>query len=465
MLRTTIEQPPHRGTAKRVLPRLRTLNPLSSVLAFGRDPLGFLTALTNEYGDIVQFRLLHLPIVVLNHPDFVKRVLLDNHANYDKDNLIFRLLRPILGLGLVTNVGGKAWLRQRRLIQPAFHRGRIAAMGRLMTGITSARLQDWEAYADRGQVIDVAEEMTLLTLQIVSRALFSFDMSDRASAFGGAFAETNRVLTAFARFPFPPLTFPTPSHLRLWKAVRGMDAVAYGLIRERRERGEDTGDLLSMLLLARDEETGEGMSDQQVRDEVMTALLAGHETSANALSWAWYLLAAHPEVEDRLHAELDTLLAGRLPTVEDLPRLAYLRSVVEETLRLYPPTWQLMRRAIGEDEIGGYRIPAGTTLFWSQYLLHRHAAFWREPERFDPERFAPDQVAERHRYAHMPFGTGPRMCIGAGFAMTEIMLILATIAQRYRLLLASQQTVEPLATLALRPRHGVPVCLVRRCVE
>lgn len=458
----TTEQPPQGGIERLALPRLRTLNPLSSALAFGRDPLGFLTALTREYGDIVQFRLLHLPIVVLNHPDFIKRVLLDNHANYDKEVFVFRLLRPILGLGLVTNVGGEGWLRQRRLMQPAFHRGRIAAMGRLMTEITLARLQLWEAQAACDEVLDVAEEMMQLTLQIVSRALFNFDMSDRASAFGGAFAQTNRELTRFARFPFPPLDVPTPSHLRLWAATRRMDTVAYGLIRERRERGEDTGDLLSMLLLARDEETGEGMSDQQVRDEVMTALLAGHETSSNALSWAWYLLAAHPEVEARMHAELDTMLAGRLPTVEDLPRLPYLHMVIEEALRLYPPTWQLMRRAIGEDEIGGYRIKAGTTLFWSQYLLHRHAAFWQDPERFDPERFAPDQVALRHRYAHMPFGTGPRMCIGASFAMTEILLILATIAQRYRLLLASQQAVEPLATLALRPRHGVPVRLVRR---
>jgi len=458
----TTEQPPQGGTEGLALPRLRTYDPLGSALAFGRDPLGFLTALTREYGDIVQFRLLHLPIVVLNHPDFIKRVLLDNHANYDKDNLIFRLLRPILGLGLVTNVGGEAWLRQRRLIQPAFHRSRIAAMGRLMTEITSARLQHWGAYADRTQVIDVAEEMTLLTLQIVSRALFSFDMSDRASAFGGAFAETNRVLTAFARFPFPPLTFPTPSHLRLWAATRRMDAVAYGLIRERRNRGEDTGDLLSMLLLARDQETGEGMSDQLVRDEVMTALLAGHETSSNALSWAWHLLSTHPEVEARVYAELDTKLAGRVPGVEDLPQLPYLHMVIEEVLRLYPPTWQLMRRAIGEDEIGGFRIKAGTTLFWSQYLLHRHPVFWEQPEAFDPERFGPEQVASRHRYAHIPFGTGPRMCIGASFAMTEIALILATIAQRYRLLLASQQAVEPLATLALRPRHGIPVRLVRR---
>jgi cytochrome P450 len=209
----TTEQHARGGAQRRALPRLRTYHPLGSALAFGRDPLGLLTALTREYGDIVQFRLLHLPIVVLNHPDFIKRVLLDNHANYDKDNLIFRLLRPILGLGLVTNVGGEGWLHQRRLMQPAFHRSRIAAMGRLMTDLTLARLQCWEARAERLQALDIAEEMMLLTLQIVSQALFSFDMSDRASAFGGAFAETNRVLTAFARFPFPPLTFPTPSHL------------------------------------------------------------------------------------------------------------------------------------------------------------------------------------------------------------------------------------------------------------
>ncbi len=450
----------HRPTLK-AIPRLRA-TPLSSTLAFQRDPLGFLSTLVRQYGDIVQFRLLHLPVVVINHPDFIRQVLQENYNNYDKDVFVFRLLRPIMGSGLVTNVGGEGWLRQRRLMQPAFHRQRVANLGKLMTDLTLERLQCWESPATEGQSINVAEEMMHLTLQIVSRSLLSVDISDQSDVFGNAFAETNRVLSGFARFPFPPLNFPTPSHLRLWGAIRRMDKIASSIIQHRRQTNEDLGDLLSLLVAAIDEETGEGMSDQQLRDEVMTILLAGHETSASTLAWVWSLLSLHPDVEHRLHSELDSVLAGRVPTTDDLSLLPYARMVVEETVRLYPPTWQLMRRACKEDVIGGYRIPAGTTLFWSQYLLHRHPAFWSDPERFDPDRFLDEHVAERDRFAYAPFGGGPRMCIGSSFAMTEILLILAIIAQKYRLVLDPQQHVEPIARLALRPKNGVFVRLVRR---
>jgi cytochrome P450 len=450
----------HSPTLK-AIPCLRA-TPLSSTLAFQRDPLGFLTALVHEYGDIVQFRLLHLPVVVINHPNFVRQVLLENFNNYDKDVFMFSLLRPAMGDGLITSVGGESWLRQRRLMQPAFHRRRIANLGKLMTDLTLERLQYWEARVTQGQSIDMTEEMRHLTLQIVSKSLFSIDISDQSSVFGNAFAEANHLLAAFARFPFPPLNFPTPSHLRLWGAIRRMDKIAFGIIQQRRQINEDLGDLLSLLVAAKDEETGEGMSDQQLRDEVMSFLIAGHETSTDALSWVWYLLSQYPDVEHRLHSELDSVLAGRVPTTDDLPLLPYTRMVVDESIRLYPPVWQLMRRAREEDVIDGYRIPAGMTLFWSQYLLHRHPAFWSDPERFDPDRFLDEHVAKRDRFAYAPFGGGPRICLGSNFAMTEMLLILATIAQKYRLVLDPPQHLEPVASMALRPKNGVSVRLVRR---
>jgi cytochrome P450 len=347
-------------------------------------------------------------------------------------------------------------------MQPAFHRKRIANLGKLMTDLTLERLQYWEAQVTQGQSIDMTEEMRHLTLQIVSKSLFSIDISGQSSVFGNAFAEANHLLAAFARFPFPPLDFPTLSHLRLWGAIRRMDKIAFGIMQQRRQTNEDLGDLLSLLVAAKDEETGEGMSDQQLRDEVMSFLIAGHETSTDALSWVWYLLSQYPDVEHRLHSELDSVLADRVPTTDDLPLLPYTRMVVDESIRLYPPVWQLMRRAREEDVIDGYRIPAGTTLFWSQYLLHRHPAFWSDPERFDPERFLDEHAAKRDRFAYAPFGGGPRICLGSNFAMTEMLLILATIAQKYRLVLDPPQHLEPVASMALRPKNGFSVRLVRR---
>lgn len=259
--------------------------------------------------------------------------------------------------------------------------------------------------------------------------------------------------------PFPPLSVPTPRNRRINAAIHTLDAIVQGLIQERRQRAIERGDVLSLLLLARDEETGQGMSDQQVRDEVMTLLFAGHETTSNLLAWTWFLLATHPEVEQRLQAELDAVLGGRLPTVEDLAHLPYGHRVLEETLRLYPPAWSLARKALVDDKVGGYVLPASTIILMSPYVTHRHPAFWEEPERFDPDRFTPERVAVRPRYAYFPFGGGPRQCIGNTFALMEAHLILATVAQRYRLRLVPDHPVEPQALLTLRPRDGLPMLL------
>ena len=422
-----------------------------------RAPLQFLTELTRTYGDIAFVRFLVWPVYMVNHPDFIKQVLQEHHRIYNKDNFDYRLLRPLLGNGLLTNAGA-SWLHQRRLIQPTFHRQRLAAFGSLMTGATEAMLVRWERYAERGGVLDVADEMMRLTLRIIGQALFSLDLSAQATTVRQALRSANDYLSA----PFPPLFVPTPRNRRLQATLRRLDALVYDLITARRQSQQDLPDLLSVLLEVRDEETGEGMSDRQVRDEVITLLLAGHETTAVALSWTWYLLAQNRECEQRLHAEVDAVLGGRLPTVEDLPALPYCRMVIEEAMRLYPPAWSFSRNAVVQDELGGYPISPGSMILLCPYTTHRHPAFWEQPEVFDPLRFTPERVAARPYYAYFPFGGGPRLCIGSAFAMMEAHLILATVAQRYRLCLETDVRVEPEPLITLRPRGGLPMLLATR---
>jgi cytochrome P450 len=439
----------------------RSLNPLESTLAFRRSPLQFLSELHRKYGDVVRFTLFIWPTVFINHPDHIKYVLQGNHRNYDKDVLMFRISRPLVGNGLVSAVGGNDWLRQRRLVQPAFHHRRIAALGTLMTDATNAMLQRWQTYACERQVFDVAKEMTNLTLQIVSKSLFNVDVSSEANTLRQAFLQTNAFLVEYFSIPFPPLFIPTTRNRRFCSAIQTAEAIVYEIIRDRRQQQEDRGDLLSMLLDAVDE-NGQGMNDKQLRDEVITLLAAGHETSANALTWTWYLLTQHPEVEERLHAELNQVLAGRIPTVEDLSQLNYTRMILEEAMRLYPPVWMLMRRAIQDDEIGGYHVPANSYILWSPYIAHRHPDFWEKPEQFYPEHFSIEYSAKRPRHAYMPFSSGPRICIGNTFAMTEMQLILATIVQQYKVSLAPGYHVELEPLFTLHPKNGVLVSIERR---
>jgi cytochrome P450 len=411
--------------------------------------------LAQQYGDVSTFKLINLPVVVISHPDYVQRVLQKNNTNYDKDVFLFNVTKAFLGNGLVTSVGGESWLRQRRLMQPAFHRQRIAAMGSVITDAAVQLLERWGVKAQQDQVLNVEEAMTDLTLKIVGETLFSMDVSGASDSFGQAYAEINRALTNYLRFPLIPLSWPTPQGQRYRRAIETLNEISYSIIRQRRESGEDKGDLLSMMLQARDEATGEGMNDLQLRDEVMTLLFAGHETSANALTWTWVLLAQHPDVEARLHEELEKVLSGRVPTMADLPNLPYTRMILEESMRLYSPSWQVMRRAIQDDEFGDYHIPANTIIFWSQYVVHRHPAIWENPEQFDPLRFSPEAVKARHSYAYIPFSGGPRICIGNNFALAEMQLILATIAQRYKLRLApGSPAIEPVALLTLHPNHA-----------
>ncbi len=330
-----------------------------------------------------------------------------------------------------------------------------------MTDATVTMLDQWQDFATREQPLDIAAEMLRLTLRIVGQTLFHIDLSDKTHIVGQAVTTVNKLHSDYMYAPFPPLHIPTPRNRRLQVSYRALDQVVRGIITNRRSHNTDTGDLLSMLLLARDEETGQGMDDQQVRDEVITLLIAGYETVSTALTWTWYLLSQYPDVERQLHTELDTVLGGHLHMVEHLPRLSYTRMVLEEALRLYPPAWIFGRKAIAEDEIGGYFIPANSMIVLSPYMTHRHPAFWGNPEVFEPERFTPERSAGRPHYAYFPFGGGPRVCIGNNFALMEMQLILATVAQRYKLRLVPGHTVEPEALLSLHPRYGLPMMLER----
>ncbi len=423
-----------------------------------RDPLGFLSAMARQYGDIVHGRFIFWPFYLIIHPDDVKRVFHENYGNYNKDTFAYQAMRPFLGQGLITN-DGDFWLKQRRLMQPAFHRKRLDSFGQLMSEATLAMLDRWHRQAQREQPLDIAHEMMRLTLRIIGQALFSIDLTDETDALSLSITRMCKLTTESISSPPIPLSIPTRRNRSIKTTMRTLDAMMDGIISERRKLRTETGDLLSMLLEARDEETGDRMNDRQLRNEVISLLFAGHETTANALTWTWYLLSQHPEVERRLHVELDEVLAGQRPSLERLPHLPYSRMVLDEALRLYPPVHAANRKAVAADELAGYHIPANSIIAVCPYLTHRHPAFWEQPERFDPERFTPQRAAGRPQYAYFPFFGGPRMCIGKDFALMEAQLVLATVAQHYQLRLVPGHLVESEPLLTLRPRGGLPMTL------
>ncbi|MFO0950639.1 MAG: cytochrome P450 [Isosphaeraceae bacterium] len=370
-----------------------------------------------------------------------------------------RSAKPSLGEGLLTSEG-EFWRRQRRLAQPAFHRERINAYAQVMVDFTERMLRTWQD----GQSRDVQADMMALTLEIVTKTLFDADIVGSASGVAEAmetlmFCFTDRV----NRLVRLPVWIPTPSNLMFRKAIRSVESVLYAIIAERRRTGKDHGDLLSMLLHAQDDEgDGGGMTDRQLRDEAVTLFMAGHETTANTLAWAWYLLSLHPEAEARLHAELDEVLDGRPPEVADLPRLKYTDHVVTETLRLMPTAWLLGREAVEPVEIGGYNVPRGVTLWMSEWVIQRDPRWFDDPDAFRPERWADGLSKRIPRYAYFPFGGGPRICIGYQFAQMESVLLLAAIARRFRLRVPEGTVIKPVPTMTLRPDGGVPVVLEER---
>jgi cytochrome P450 len=425
---------------------------------FRSDPLNYLQNLAREYGDIVFFRMGGQDVFFLNHPDYVKDVLVTHNQNFKKGRALQRSKR-LLGEGLLTSEG-EFHRRQRRLAQPAFHRARIASYADLMTNYATQTSERWRD----GETLDISEEMMRLTLAIVGKTLFDADVESDAQDVGQSLSVIMSLFNAML-LPFAELLekLPLPQKKRFQKAKDQLDAIIYRLIEERRRSGEDHGDLLSMLLLAQDEEQGSGgMTDEQVRDEAMTIFLAGHETTSNALTWTWYLLSEHPEVEARLHEELDAVLQGRVPEFNDVAQLRYTEMVLAESMRLYPPAWAIGRLALGETEVGGYRIPAGSLVLLSQYAMHHDARYFTEPERFDPLRWTSEAREARPQYSYFPFGGGSRRCIGEGFAWMEGILLLATLAQGWRLRLVPNHPVKPHPVITLRPRHGMLMRLERR---
>lgn len=428
-----------------------------NVAEFRKDRLGFLERCAREYGDCVGIRLGPFRVMVVNHPDLVEDVLVTQNRRFIK-HFALRMAKPTLGNGLLTSEGD-FWRKQRKLAQPAFHRERIAAYASVMVDSTERMLQSW---AD-GQTRDVQDDMMRLTLEIVAKTLFDADVTAASADASIAMETLLRSFTERINNMFRlPMSFPTPANLRFKRAARRLDDLLFSVITERRATGEDRGDLLSMLLQARDEDDGTRMTDRQLRDETMTLFMAGHETTANTLAWTWYLLANHPEAEARLHAELDDVLGDRPPTFNDLSRLTYADMVITEALRFYPTVWLVGREAIEPCEVGGYPVPVGTTIYMSQWVLHRDARYFDDPESFRPERWADGLAKRLPRYAYFPFGGGPRICIGNSFALMESVLLLATIARRFRLRLAPDASVTLMPTMTLRPDGGIKMIVTAR---
>src|SRR6185437_7971403 len=414
--------------------------------------------------DILERHLFWRRTFFVNEPDAIKHVLLDNAANYGKTEITRRLLEPGLGRGLLTSEGD-TWRRHRRIMAPSFDHRSIVAYAPLMTEIAADLAEHWDTLP-AGAEIDVAGAMMKATLHIISRTMFSSDSDEIVDVVergvGRYQSEIRPGLIDLLELP------QWLSRLTSWRRPERIfgefDKVIDRLLAERGRAGEaQPKDLLARLLAARDEETGGDMTAEEIRNQVVTIFMAGHETTALALTWTWYLLSQHPQAEARLHTELASTLGGRPPRHEDLPRLVYMRMVIEEALRLYPPAHTLSRTAIGDDQLLGRPIPKGSQILIVPWLLHRNPRLWQDPERFDPARFAPERAALRHRFVYLPFGAGPRVCIGSAFAITEAMLILATIAQRYRLRLKPGFPVEPQGLITLRARHGMRMILERRC--
>ncbi len=440
---------------------------LGNVRDFGQDPPGYLLHLAQTYGGMVHFRLMQYHTYLLADSDYVREVLVAQAENIEKAPLDRQILGKFLGNGLLTSEG-VFHARQRRLAQPAFHMKRIRTYADVMVGYTDHLLAEWQD----GQNRDVADDMMRLTMHIVSKTLFDADAvtesEDTAVSVGRAIHDLQAVSNGDYRRGFVlPSWLPTAGNRKRQRAIADYSQTIAQIIAERRATAvhgqiTDNGDLLSMLMLSQDEDGG-FMDDRQLRDEVATLFAAGHETTSNALSWTWYLLSQNPEAEAELHEELDGVLHGRTPTLDDLPHLPYTLQVIKEAMRLYPPAWILNGRTpLTDVEIGGYTLPKGSMIFIAPYVMQRLPQHFPDPEQFLPERWTPEMEKALPKYAYMPFGGGPRVCIGNSFAMMEAQLILATIAQRYRLRLVAGTAVQPEALITMSPAGGLPMIVEAR---
>jgi cytochrome P450 len=432
---------------------------LGTLLDAWADPLTMMTKGVREYGEIVGFRFAYIRYVVVADPEGIKHVLVGNHRNYTK-SVNYAGLKVILGNGLLT-AEGDAWKKQRRMTQPAFHRERLAGFAETMAECTRDMLDRWDG-RESSAPVDAHEEMMRLTFRIVGRTLLSAEVDGDAKAIGEAMTVgikwANDYVESVVRLP---PWIPTPANVRFNRALRAIDGLMDRIITERKKSTERHDDLLGMFMEMKDEETGEGMSDKQLRDELLTLVLAGHETTANALSFALYVLSQHPNVLKDLRSEVDGVLGSRAPTLADLPKLPYTMQVIEEVMRLYPPAWCMERQAIEEDVINGHRIPKGAIIGIAPWVTHRLPRLWTNPEGFDPSRFSKEAKDARHKHAYLPFGGGPRTCIGNAFALMEMQIVLAMLVQRYRVDLVPGFQMELEPTITLRPKKGIPMHLVR----
>jgi cytochrome P450 len=428
--------------------------------AFKKQPLQMLSAWWRQHGDALRFRLGPKTLHLFSHPDLAEDILVQQADRFVK---VYDPQRPtglalVLGNGLVTS-SGEVWKRHRRIIQPIFHRSRMSAMADRMAQVGEQRVATWENHA--GRTIDIAAEMMQLALEVISQTMFTTSMAQHIGPISHALRVS--IKYAFDSFHNPlhlPLWVPTVRNREFRAVMQFLDGLMYGLLAERRQNRAQHGDLLDLLLQARDEETGEGLSDQELRDEALTIFAAGHETTANALAWTWYLLATHPEAKARFHEEVDRVLQGRMPNAGDLQHLPYTRAIFDESLRLYPPAPAVQRKAATSTTVGGLPLPAGALVLIGTYNLHRHPAFWPNPEQFLPERWLEGERPAA-RYAYLPFGAGPRACVGIHFASVEGPLLLALIGRRYDLHLA-QECVEPQLMVTLRPKGGIKMMLQPR---
>ncbi len=417
----------------------------SSIRELLRNPLNFFQSISAQYGDIVCYRAAPDPAYLINHPDYIRHVLLDNNRNYSKATYSNMMFDKIVGEGLLTSEG-ETWRKQRRMMQPAFHHSRIEQLDVMITDATTAMLDQWQRCYQAGEAVDLPREMAALTLTVTTRALFGVDLGEDVR-------EVGEIVNRTANY------WEKPNNPHLIQSAAEVNAVVDRIIRQRKQDFKDAGDLLSSLIMARDEHTGAAMGDDQLRSQIMTLMLAGYETTASALTWTWYLLSKHPRAMEHVRREARELLQGRAPRYSDMEQLPYIRMVLNESLRLYPPAWTLGRRALGEDLIGGYTVPANTVIAICTYTLHRHPAFWNDPEAFDPERFSVENSAGRHKFAYVPFGAGPRQCIGNNFGLMEAGLIIACMAQRFELHLMPGVEAEPQALFVLRPGRDLLMSL------
>ncbi len=432
-------------------------NRLLSVL-FGsmqQNPLEYFTVMARKYGDVSGMRIGNFRSLFINHPDLIEDVLVNNAKKYHKGRIL-QANKYLFGEGLLTSEGD-FWLRQRRLSQPAFHRARVSAYAATMAEYAEQMLATWHSGEER----DIHEEMMQLALRIVGKTLFDADVTRDAKEVGETLDILLQIAANFGRTILVPLWVPTPGNIRAKLGIKRLERVIYRIIAERRASGHDTGDLLSILLQAQDED-GSHMNDRQLRDETITLFLAGHETTANTLSWTWWLLAQNPTVEKKFHEELDGILGGRVPSLDDLPKLTYLSHVLTESLRLYPTAWGMARLAAEEHEIAGYAVPVGYGVAFAQWVVQRDARWFDAPLEFRPERWENGLAKQLPRFAYFPFGGGPRQCIGNTFALMEAGVVLATVGQKYRFALVPGHRVTPLASITLRPRDGIRVVLEQR---